>query len=137
MRQMLKNKLKEQKGFTLIELLAVIVILGLLAAIAIPSITHIVEKSKADAIKSDAKIILNAAKLYEADGNEIDATNGVDESKLGKYVDHVTTFDSGYDVKANGAGGALTITGNGQKGNVKVNFTNTELDDIDDVVPTK
>ena len=32
--------MKKQKGFTLIELLAVIVVLGLLLAIAIPSVTN-------------------------------------------------------------------------------------------------
>ena len=40
---------KNQKGFTLVELLAVIVILGIIAAIAIPSIGGIIDKSKEDA----------------------------------------------------------------------------------------
>jgi len=38
--------MKNKKGFTLIELLAVIVILGLLLAIAIPSVTRYITKSK-------------------------------------------------------------------------------------------
>ena len=35
----MKERIKNEKGFTLVELLAVIVILGLLMAIAIPSVT--------------------------------------------------------------------------------------------------
>ena len=38
--------MKNKKGFTLIELLAVIVILGLLIAIAIPSVTRYVTQSR-------------------------------------------------------------------------------------------
>ena len=38
--------MKNKKGFTLIELLAVIVILGLLMAIAIPSVTKYITESR-------------------------------------------------------------------------------------------
>jgi type IV pilus assembly protein PilA len=134
MRQLIKKKNKDQKGFTLIELLAVIVILGIIAAIAIPSITQIIQKSKADAIRADAKIILNAGKLYQANGNTIDATNGVTESQLGSYVDHVTTFTH-YTVKSDGNGGALTISGTGTKDNVSITFNSTDLDHVDTVNP--
>ena len=42
----MKERLKNQKGLTLIELLAVIVILGIIAAIAIPSIGNIIQNTK-------------------------------------------------------------------------------------------
>lgn len=51
---MLKNK----KGFTLVELLAVIVILAIILAIAIPSISGIVNSAKKGAFESDAKMIV-------------------------------------------------------------------------------
>ncbi len=60
----MKERLKNQKGLTLIELLAVIVILGIIAAIAIPSIGNIIDNSKNDAHKADAIQMINAAKLY-------------------------------------------------------------------------
>jgi type IV pilus assembly protein PilA len=66
----LGSKLKEQKGFTLIELLAVIVILGIIAAIAIPAIGNVITKSDNKAKVQDALLILNAAKLYVADNRD-------------------------------------------------------------------
>jgi type IV pilus assembly protein PilA len=66
MRQMLKNKLKEQKGLTLIELLAVIVILGIISAIAIPSIMGLIDNSKKDAHIANAQQMINSAKLAVA-----------------------------------------------------------------------
>ena len=44
--------MKNKKGFTLIELLAVIVILGLLMAIAIPSVTKYITESRKKTVTS-------------------------------------------------------------------------------------
>ena len=50
----------------MIELLAVIVILGIIAAIAVPSIGGIIKNTKIDAAKADAIQVINAAKMYVA-----------------------------------------------------------------------
>lgn len=51
---MLKNK----KGFTLVELLAVIVILAIILAIAVPGITKMTESTKQSAFESNVKMII-------------------------------------------------------------------------------
>ena len=54
---------KEEKGLTLIELLAVIVIIGIIAAIAVPLITGMLDKTKENARVATANQLFEAAKL--------------------------------------------------------------------------
>ncbi|KOP83607.1 type II secretion system protein [Cytobacillus solani] len=90
----LKKRLKDQRGLTLVELLAVIVILGIIAAIAVPSIGNIIAKSKYDAAKADAIQVLNATNLYIASSgvktDTIKSTDSVDTHKLADYLENVT-----------------------------------------------
>lgn len=58
-----------RKGFTLIELLIVVVIIGILAAIAIPKFSATREKAYYSAMKSDLKNLQASQEIYYSDGS--------------------------------------------------------------------
>ncbi len=72
--------MKKKNGFTLIELLAVIIILGILMIIAIPSVTKYISDSRKSAYVDTAKEIVAGTR------------NTVNEGKLGMYSTDTTYY---------------------------------------------
>ncbi|WP_404996102.1 type II secretion system protein [Caldifermentibacillus hisashii] len=89
--------LKNQKGMTLVELLAVLVILGIIAAIAIPMIGNVINDSRDKAILADAQTVLSAAKVAYANGegtiNNSKTKITFNKDVLEPYVEGVTLAD--------------------------------------------
>ena len=69
-----------KKGFTLIELLTVIVILGIIAAITVPTINDLIKNSRKDACIEQKDAIIEAAKRWHT------STNGVKGTKEGNEI---------------------------------------------------
>ncbi len=97
--------MRRNKGFTLIELLIVVVIIGILAAIAIPKFANTKEKAYIAAMKSDLRNLVTAQEAYYGD-NTTYTTN------LGTYY----MMSAGVTVTigtATGAGWSASATHNG------------------------
>ncbi len=62
--------MRDRNGFTLIELLIVVVIIGILAAIAIPKFSSTREKAYFAAMKSDLKNLASQQEIYYSDTYE-------------------------------------------------------------------
>ena len=74
---------KNRKGFTLIELLIVVVIIGILAAIAIPKFANTKEKAYVASMKSDLRNMATAEEAYFADWQTYAAGTGTNFSGVG------------------------------------------------------
>lgn len=68
--------MSNRKGFTLIELLIVVVIIGILAAIAIPKFASTKEKGYLTAVKSDLRNLTTAEEAYFAEAMAYTANVG-------------------------------------------------------------
>lgn len=64
MRNKLKKIWNKEDGFTLVELLGVIVILGLIIAIAVPALGNIMSKAEDNTKKAQEELVIDAAQLY-------------------------------------------------------------------------
>jgi len=132
MKKYLQKKLN-QKGLTLVELLAVIVILGIIAAIAVPAIGNIIENTKYNAVKADALNALSAANLYYAEQPKETSVKVVD-LVAGGYLDNNGKL--GPEVKVDKApdGAKLTIDGASvdYAGGKIVTFNNATVEKINE-----
>ena len=92
--------MKNRKGFTLIELLIVVVIIGILAAIAIPKFANTKEKAVVASMKSDLRNLVTAQESFFSDNQDYAGLHGA--------------------AQINGVGGAGTLAFSPSAGNAVV-----------------
>jgi type IV pilus assembly protein PilA len=86
------NKKNGNKGFTLIELLVVIIIVGVLAAIALPSFLSQIGKARGAEAKSNLGTIARAQQTYRAEQSTMASTLTELDAKIsGKFYSYVVT----------------------------------------------
>jgi type IV pilus assembly protein PilA len=97
------NKKNGNKGFTLIELLVVIIIVGVLAAIALPSFLNQVGKARGSEAKSNLGVINRAQQSYRME-------NGVFAANLTDMDARVSGKFFGYEIDSANANSMVALT---------------------------
>src|SRR5690554_3387041 len=97
------NVMTKNKGFTLIELMIVVVIIGILSSIALPSYQQYTMRANRTDGMSAIQMLLDAQERYYADHISYTA----DLTKLG-LADPYATPEGHYSIKASSCGGGLS-----------------------------
>ena len=106
--------LRNRKGFTLIELLIVVVIIGILAAIAIPKFAATKDKAKLASVKTDVRNTETAEEAYFSDyatyGTFAQLQTASNFSLSSGNTMTITPATNGYTVGANNSSISSAIT---------------------------
>lgn len=101
---MLKLFMRSKKGFTLVELMVVVIILGILVAIAIPIYNNVTGDAQKKACAANERTLEGAVAMYQAANGG--AMPDVDDLVNGGFIEAEPTCpvdgSSGYRINSNG-----------------------------------
>lgn len=106
MKALIQKRLKNQRGLTLIELLVVIVILGIIAAIAVPMVMGNQDKANKNTNAQNLQIYQDAVNRYYIDNAPLESSPGttVPSGLVPTYINSIP--------KAKGCATDFVFTGN-------------------------
>ncbi len=103
------------KGFTLVEVLAVIVILSILMAIMVPSVSNILKKNRENNYKDLKSSIVSAAKVYLSDNRyEVTISSCINNKANITSINDIALIDSKLKIKTLVDAGNLKTTSAGK-----------------------
>src|ERR1043165_1849810 len=114
----MKKSSRSDAGFTLVEIMIVVVIIGLLAAIAIPAFQKVRQSSQDKAVMNNARQMAAAADQYylESGGSFANSTNLIGPTNYVRTLNTVsnetypTDYTQGVTVTITGVAASRTIT---------------------------